>query len=191
MMGLFVLGLLIFWTSLSFWLGSIISKKFFPLKEGSEKNDYSGIARYRLIRVLITVFLFCLPILDQIIAYPKWQQLCATTGDFEWGPGMDEGKAFGREVITVSKRVTTESIFPNIKLDYRSWYIYDAKTNDLIFMKPHYSYSSKAFFSVPSSSGDAITIILPECSNHSFRYKTDDIFEKLNLTVSEQRKVLK
>jgi hypothetical protein len=49
--------------------------------------------------LLLTAFVFLLPLMDQIIAYPKWQQMCATTGDFEWGTGIDEEKAFGRELI--------------------------------------------------------------------------------------------
>jgi hypothetical protein len=51
--------------------------------------------------LVLSVLVFFAPILDQLIAYPKWQQLCKTTGDFEWGPGMDEKKAlFSQKFIT-------------------------------------------------------------------------------------------
>ena len=113
------------------------------------------------------MLIILLPFIDQLIAYPKWQQMCATAGDFEWGPGMDEKKAFGRDVVFVSERVTTTSIFPNIKIDYTGFYIYDAKTQELIFKKPHYKYSAEAFIFIPSDSGDRTALFLPTCESNS------------------------
>lgn len=187
MMGLFVLGLLIFWTSLAFWLGSIISKKFFPLKEGSENNGFSGIARYRLIRVFITVFLFFLPVLDQIIAYPKWQQLCATTGDFEWGPGMNEEKAFGRDLIVYGS-IHRMTIFPNIHVTYFSRQLKDSQTGELILNMPHASYyKAEGMFYIPSGSGDKDAILLSGCTTMDKGEEVTSYLNKFNLKVIEYK----
>jgi hypothetical protein len=108
---------------------------------------------------------------------------------------MDEKKAFGREVVVVNERVTTTTIFPNIKVDYRGQYVYDAKTDELILKKPHYFYKAEGMFYIPSDSGDKAALFLPSCSNHSFVYhswfKAEAWLQKLNLTVIEEKRVLR
>lgn len=187
--GLFVLGVICIWIVLAFKLSGWISNKHF--RQGTTSKT--------ILRVLLTCLLILLPFIDQLIAYPKWRQMCATTGDFEWGPNMDEKKAFGRDVVVVNERVTTTTIFPKIKVDFRGQYVYDAKTQELILKKPHYSYDAKGMFYIPSDSGDKAALFLPSCSNYSFVYyrsiyvgaKPNDLSEKLNLTVIEEKEVLK
>ena len=150
MMGIFILGILALWLWFAVWAAKKLNH-YLWLR--ADAQPIRALAR-KITAVLLTMLIILLPFIDQLIAYPKWQQMCATTGDFEWGPGMDEKKAFGREVVFVSERVTTTSIFPNIKIDYTGFYIYDAKTQELIFKKPHYKYSAEAFIFIPSDSGD-------------------------------------
>ncbi len=190
MMGIFVLILLGLWGWFAVWLGKLLSRTVFAR---FTTNTATGEATKKasLITLLLIACVLLLPVLDQLIAYPKWQQLCATTGDFEWGPGMDEEKAFGREVVYVSKRVTTKTIFPNIKIDYTGFYIYDAKTQELIFKKPHYRYSAKGFFYLPSSSGNKSAMFLPTCKDYKYMTKSDDLIKRLELKQLEYKGVLK
>lgn len=193
MLGIFVIILMFLWAWLSVGLGSFLSKFFKRFTTNAQTGAPNG--WHTPIKLLCIVFAFLLPFMDQLIAYPKWQQLCATTGDFEWGPNMDEKKAYGREVNVVNERVTTTTIFPNIKVDYRGQYVYDAKTEELIFKKPHYSYKAEGMFYIPSDSGDKAALFLPSCSNHSFVYhswfKAEAWLQKLNLTVIEEKRVLR
>lgn len=195
--GIFVLILLALWGWFALWLGKLISRLFarFTLnKDTGQPNLW-----HTPVKVSCIVFAFLLPFMDQLIAYPKWQQMCATTGDFEWGPGMDENKAFGRDVVIENERVTTTTIFPNIKVDYRGQYVYDAKTQELILKKPHYSYHAEGMFYIPSDSGDKKALFLQSCSNYSFVYyrtiivgaTPNDLSKKLHLTIIEENEVLK
>jgi hypothetical protein len=188
MIGLFVIGLLGLWVWFVFWAGKVITKLIFKNrnKEVIANATYSLRLAHGLTRALLTFILLLLPFLDQVIAYPKWQQLCATTGDFEWGPGMDEKKAFGREVIAKSEQTKTD-IFPNIKVEYSSLSIYDAKTQELIFKKPHYAYSARAFMYLPSGSGNKSAPFLPSCATYGLH--GENWQKKLHLTeISEQGK---
>jgi hypothetical protein len=194
--GLFILGMLGLWAWFALWLSGVIAKFVFAKRLSTASENAGGLslpltAMRVAVRFILALLLITLPFIDQLIAYPKWQQLCKTTGDFEWGPGMDEKTAFGREVLVVNERVTSQTIFPNIKIDFSGWYVYDAKTQELIFKKPHYSYSAEAFLYIPSDSGNRNAIFLPECNDYTFFRKDDDIFEKLNLTQVEHKGVLK
>ena len=91
----------------------------------------------------------------------------------------------------LNERVTTTTIFPNIKVDYSGWYVYDSKTQELIFKKPHYQYSAAAFLYLPSDSGNKTALFLPTCKNYAHFLKSDDILKKLNLTVVNDKQVLK
>jgi len=196
MMGVFILGLLGLWLWFAIWLANKLSSYLW--RHNTTQSTVIALAR-NVTTIVLLLLLFLLPFIDQIIAYPKWQQLCSTTADFEWGPGMDEKKAFGRDVVVVNERVTTTTIFPNIKVDYRGQYVYDAKTQELILRKPHYSYKANGMFYLPSSSGNKAALFLPSCSNYSYVYyrtiyvgaKPNDLSKKLNLTVIEEKEVLK
>ncbi|MEI2614469.1 MAG: hypothetical protein V9G21_05355 [Methylotenera sp.] len=187
MLGLFVLGILGLWLWFAIWLAKKLNNYLWRKADAQPTN----VLARKITAVLLTMLVILLPFIDQIIAYPKWQQMCATTGDFEWGPNMDEKKAFGREVTLVNERVTTTTIFPNIKVDYSGWYVYDSKTQELIFKKPHYQYSAAAFLYLPSDSGNKTALFLPTCKNYAHFLKSDDILKKLNLTVVNDKQVLK
>lgn len=185
MSGIFLIIFLLAWSAASVGLGSLLSKFFKRFTTNTQTGAPNG--WQAPVRFLMIAFVFLLPVLDQLIAYPKWQQLCATTGDFEWGPGMDENRAFGREVIFVSERVTTTTIFPNIKIDYTGFYIYDAKTQELIFKKPHYQYSAEALFYIPSGSGNKTALFLPTCESNS----NANFVKTLQLNQLEYKAILK
>ena len=185
MLGIFLIILMLLWAWLSVGVGSLLSKFFKRFTTNAQTGAPNG--WHTPVKLLCIAFAFLLPFMDQLIAYPKWQQLCATTGDFEWGPSMDEKKAFGRDVVFVSERVTTTTIFPNIKIDYTGFYIYDAKTQELIFKKPHYQYSAEALFYIPSGSGNKTALFLPTCESNS----NANFVKTLQLNQLEYKAILK
>lgn len=187
MIGLFVLGMLGLWLWISIWAAGKLNKYLWRSADAQLKATFAR----KITAGLLSILFIFLPFIDQLIAYPKWKQLCSTTGDFEWGPGMDEKKAFGREVVYVSERVTTTTIFPNIKIDYAGFYVYDAKTKELIFKKPHYKYSAEAFLYLPSDSGDKTAIFLQACENYTFMTKKDSLLKALQLNQLEYKAILK
>lgn len=188
MIGLFVIGLFILWCWFALWLGRILANyliSLFTLQKLASSPFLQSSVGW-LGRVLLTFFVFSLPFIDQLIAYPKWQQLCSTTGDFEWGPGMDEKKALGRELILFATTHET-TIFPNIHVTYLSKQFKDAQTGELILNMPHAAYSASGMFYLPSSSGSRSAIFLNKCRTKYKSQKVMDYLNQFNLKVVEDR----
>jgi hypothetical protein len=181
MIGIGFFILIFIWGWVALWVGRKLSgfSFFTRLTINSETGQSTGWDFP--VKALLVSLVFLLPMADQIIAYPQWQQLCSHTGDFDYGSGMDEKKAFGRKVRTVFEEHET-TIFPFIKVSYSSKQIFDANTDELIFEKPHYQYSAQAFFYLPSSSGDKTAPLLSTCADFRFMTRNDSIYKKLNLT---------
>lgn len=174
------IGLIIFiliWGSAAVWLGKLLSRTVF-VRFTTNSTTGKPSAKGDLIKFMLIAFVFLLPILDQIIAYPKWQQLCATTGDFEWGLGMNERTAVGREV-TAKYEYHRTTIFPNIKVEYSSESIFDAKTHELIYRKPHFRYSARAFMYLPAGSGNKSASFLTSCVDYSVMVNGEDFSRKI------------
>ena len=169
MMGIGILIFLIIWAGLSLLIALFISKRLlrrFTTNIGTGRATNKGI----LFILVLSVLVFFAPILDQLIAYPKWQQLCATTGDFEWGPGMDEKKAFGRDYYGESE-TTQFTIFPNVRVYAESAKLFDANSDELLFMQPHYKFHASAMIKVPDASGGNPAIFLPTCASYGLNGK--------------------
>ncbi len=175
--GLFVLVVIGIWFVLAFKFSGWISNKYF--KQGTTSR--------MTIRVLLTCFLIILPFMDQLIAYPKWQQMCKTTGDFEWGPNMNEKTALGRELIVFSS-IHETTTFPNIHVTYFSRQFKDAQTGELVLNMPHASYyKAKGMFYLPSDSGDNQAIFLSECTTKDKDQKIINYLNQFNLKVVEYK----
>lgn len=183
MIGIFVLGLLVLWLWFAIWASKKLNNH---LWRKADAQPTKGLARM-ITAVLLTMLVILLPFIDQLIAYPKWQQLCSTTGDFEWGPGMDEKKAFGRELIVFSDTHET-TIFPNIHVTYFSRQFKDAQTGELILNMPHASYyKAKGIFYLPSGSGDDRAIFLTRCTTKDKDQKVINYLSQFNLKVIEYK----
>lgn len=177
MIGIFVLGLLVLWLWFAIWASKKLNNHLWR-KAGAQP---AGAFAQKISVVLLTVLVILLPFIDQIIAYPKWQQLCSTTGDFEWGPGMDEKKAFGRDYY--GKHETTEfTIFPNIKVSATSAKVLDAITDELLFTQPHYKYQAEALIYIPSDSGNKNAALLNTCASYGLSGKNYEKTLQLNWT---------
>ncbi len=185
MSGIFLIIFLLIWGAISFGLGSLLSWLFKRFNTNAQTVEPSG--WQTIVKFLMIAFLFLLPVMDQLIAYPKWQQLCATTGDFEWGPEMDEKKAFGRELIVFGNSHET-TIFPNIHVTYFSRQFKDAQTGELILNMPHASYyKARGIFYLPSGSGDNRAIFLSECTTNDKDQKVINYLSQFNLKVIEYK----
>lgn len=163
MIGLGILLFLCIWGVIAFVIANLLCKTLFRrFTKDAETGETTN--KGVLLIFLLGALVFISPILDQLIAYPKWQQLCATTGDFEWGPGMDEKRAFGREYKADFKDEEF-NIFPNVTVTTTGVYLYDAHNKELIFKIPHYEYSANAMFRFPTAAGGNPAIFLTSCSN--------------------------
>ena len=183
MIGLFVLGMLGLWAWFAIWAAGKLSKYFW---RNANTQSIATVGR-RLTTLILTVLVILLPFWDQLIAYPKWQQLCATTGDFEWGQGMDEKKAFGRELVVYSTTHET-TISPNIHVTYFSNQFKDAKTGELVLNMPHADYyKANGLFYLPSSSGDNRAIFLSTCYTSYKSKKISNYLNQFNLKVVEDK----
>lgn len=184
MMGLFILGLLGLWLLFAIWLANKLTNYLW--RNNRSQTTVITLARNLTKIVLVPLFIL-MPFWDQLIAYPKWQQLCSTTADFEWGPGMDEKKAFGRELIVYSEGHET-TIFPNIHVTYFSNQFKDAKTGELVLNMPHADYyKAKGIFYLPSSSGDNRAIFLSTCYTSYKSQKINNYLNQFNLKVVEDK----
>ncbi len=181
MIGIGFFILIFIWGWVALWVGRKLSGfSFFTRLMVNAQTGQPTVWDFP-VKALLVALVFLLPLADQIIAYPQWQQLCSHTSDFEYGPGMDEKKAFGRRVRTkVEYHKTT--IFPDIKVEYSSDYIFDAKTDELILKKPHYRYSANAFFYLPGSSGDKSAPLLRSCVSYGYIENGQNLLKKLYLT---------
>lgn len=189
--GIFVLGILGLWVWFAIWLSGVIAKRIFTKKLASNENVSNSPASHTavrsMVRLILALLLIILPFIDQLIAYPKWQQLCSTTGDFEWGPGMDEKKAFGRELVVYGTTHET-TIFPNIHVTYFSRQFKDAQTGELVLNMPHASYyKARGVFYIPSDSGDNRAIFLSECTTKDKSQKVINYLSQFNLKVVEYK----
>lgn len=183
MIGLGILIILCIWGLISLFLAWIIFKVADSFKTSPELDSASrGSAWHKFKRFLIQLFLasliFVLPVVDQITAYPKWQELCATTDDFEWGPGINKKNALGREV-TAKYEYHHTTIFPGIRVEYSEKNVYDARTDELLYSKPHFSYSARALIFLPSSSGDKSAPFLPSCVDYSVMVNGQDLYREI------------
>lgn len=164
MIGIGILFFLAIWVGLSLLIALFVGKRLlrrFTTDIETARTTNKGV----FFILVLSVLVFFAPILDQLIAYPKWQQLCKTTGDFEWGSGMDEQKVFGREYFSENK-TTMFTIFPNIKVEVMSSKLIDASSGELLFIQPHYHFSATAMLKVPDASGGNPAIFLPTCATY-------------------------
>jgi hypothetical protein len=187
--GLFILGMLGLWAWFALWLSGVIAKFVFAKRLSTASENAGGLslpltAMRVAVRFILALLLITLPFIDQLVAYPKWQQLCKTTGDFKWGPGMDERKAFGRELVSFMS-IHDITIFPNIYATYYSRQYKDSTTGELILVTPHFSYNSATgMFYLPSDSGNRNAIFLTSCAPYS---DDKNILNRFNLKVIEYK----
>jgi hypothetical protein len=178
------IGLIIFvciWGAIAISIGAKLSNiKLFSTVTKNKETGRPTLEHF-LLRCLFVALVFLLPLIDQIIAYPKWRQLCEHSEDYEFGPNMDAKKAFGREVYLKFEH-PEKNIFPAVHVSYTVKYVLDAKTNQLILKKPHFNYHARAFLGLPLSSGDYPALLLQGCvENYAIMDNGENLMKKLQL----------
>lgn len=93
------IGLLIFiliWGSVSIGLGKLLSRKVLT-RYTTDLTTLKSTIRGDLITFFLSALIFLLPIADEIISYPSYYKMCEDAGKYQFAPGMDEKKVFGRD----------------------------------------------------------------------------------------------
>jgi len=182
MLGIFVLGMAGLWLWFTFWLGRVISKSLLE-ESRSGRSSSASIIRY-FAHGLITVLVLVLPFIDQLLAYPKWQQLCSTTSDIEWAENINKEQVSGKTLVEILEEHET-IIFPRLHVRYNSIKFEDVETGEIVAVMPHVSFHRpKSFFELPSAAGGgAGAIFLDSCSTSSKGKVVIRFLEKNKLTV--------
>jgi hypothetical protein len=170
------IGLIIFiliWGSIAVWLGRLLSRIVFA-RFTSNANTGQPSTKGSLITFLLIVFVFLLPIADEIISYPSYYKLCEDGGKYEFALGMDEKKAFGRQ-HQVKLETKLMRLFPDFHIlssseDARSGVVIqltkrkviDIVTNEVILTSDDVV-PIHSFFAIPWDGG-RIPWVLQECS---------------------------
>lgn len=112
MSGIFLIIFLLVWGAVAVLLGNWLSKLFKRFTTNAQTGT-TNLAHYPLKGLLIAV-VFLLPIADEIIAYPRYYQMCEGAG-YKFALGMDAKKAFRRPYYAKSEYEVMR-LFPNSHL---------------------------------------------------------------------------
>lgn len=114
MTGIALIVFIFIWGSIAVWLGRILSRKILTHLTGNtatgKLNKRSG-----LITFLTIAFVFLLPLADEIISYPSYYKMCEDGGKYQFAPGMDEKKVFGRKYRTKVEEEKLVRLFPTFQ----------------------------------------------------------------------------
>lgn len=182
MIFVFIWGLIALLLSKMLWklIGSF--KRRLQL-ENSAENSSRQHSISLLLQIALAVLIFVLPLADEIIAYPKYYQLCSEAGSFQFGPGMDAHKAHGREVYQVYDheylilfpqfRSLLASEIPQYQnvskksgviVEKRLFRYIDTSTGELVLSNKSFNPVS-SFFAIRWD-GNKIPWLLKECGSH-------------------------
>ena len=199
MLGIGLVVVLLVWAVVSLWIGSLLGRWLLcaiKLPRNSENLVWTF-----LLNLVFASLVFVLPIADEIIAYPRLQQLCEGSGKHQFGPGMDERKVLGREVyplrieeyiilfptvhtltkIELQNRANEQKMSGVVVIKTIDKNI-DIKTGELILsiktVKP-----ISSLFAIPTASGNRATWILNECGFFGFTNgkKNPEFYKSLQL----------
>lgn len=181
MTGIALMIFLLIWGLIALWLSKVLwrlinSFKKQPRLENEAKASSLQNSRTKLLQLALAALIFMLPVADEIISYPTYYKMCEDGGKYQFAPGMDAKKVFGREYYATSDYELTR-LFPDfnnllhmddqnsgvvIQIDKTK--IIDTNTGEILLesvgFKPIHS-----FFAIPWD-GKRIPWLLQECGNH-------------------------
>jgi hypothetical protein len=157
MIGLMIFGTISLWLVIAITLG-VVLPKWFGLK---------SYWRWMVSMVLIPLFAFA-PVADEVIAAPQIWRMCDSVHGYQFVNGMDEKKAYGRNVYYRSRESNVEDIFPpTVKVTLREGGYFDFDTEEPIL----YRYSlhvKRGWLGMPAgSSGNTMAVLLNGCNSNS------------------------
>jgi hypothetical protein len=173
------IGLIIFvciWGAIAIWIGAKLSN--FKLFTRYTQNAETGIPTWRdlPVKVGLIIFIFFLPLADEILSYPAYHKLCENGGKYQFAPGMDERKVFGRYYRTKVVEEKLIRLFPDFQtipaseansygvvIKATKIHLIDDKSNEVLLVSEGFKPIRSAF--AISWDGSRITWLLHECSN--------------------------
>ena len=203
MSGIFLIIFLLVWGAVAVLLGSLLSRLIKRLTTNTQTGAPN--AWRTPLKLLLIVLVFLLPIADEIVAYPRYYQMCEAAGKYEFAPGMDVFKASEREVF-ISETYDYILLFPhfetlltgsvpqqrNVKKDsgviveQATIRYMDATTRELVLT---YKWIDPiaSFFAI-NWNGKQITWLLRRCDNGGTTdgKPSSDFFRDLKLTISDE-----
>lgn len=148
--GLMLFGAVGIWMALSVaigsWLGGFVSAWYWRL----------------VARVALVPLVFFAPVADEIIAWPKMQELCRGTDKYHFATGVNEQSAYGRTVYYRNgyREIRTLVAGPRVRIE-RGDYL------DVTTKQPILSYYTveplSSMFAFPDAGGSRNTWILKSC----------------------------
>lgn len=175
MIGLGILFFLAIWAVLSLLIARLLSKKLLT-RFTTDATTGNTSSKGTFITLLLSVLVFFAPIADEIISYPSYYQMCQAAGKYEFAPGMDEKKVFGREYRIEEEDKKLIRLFPTFQTllpeDNRNFGVVieatklkliDDKTNETLLTTPT-NKPLRSFFALPWD-GKRIPWLLHECSD--------------------------
>jgi hypothetical protein len=128
------------------------------------------------VKAVLIIFVFVLPLADEILSYPAYHKLCDKGGKYQFASGIDERKVFGRYYRTKVVEEKLISLFPDFQTlraneSYKFGVIIkatkiqliDDKSNEALLVSEGYE-PIRSTFAIPWD-GSRITWLLHECSN--------------------------
>jgi hypothetical protein len=149
MIGLLFFGVIGLWIAFAIWLGLKLPQWF--------KWKWSAFAS----ALLIPLILFA-PVIDEVIAYPQMQALCAKGG---YELAMDEKSAQGRTIYNYSNLEPVQ-FWPSVEAQRLHVSYADATTHEPVIEGYGFIRASNGFLGIPAgSSGNKMTLLLGTCAS--------------------------
>ncbi|CAG0990221.1 hypothetical protein MTYP_02243 [Methylophilaceae bacterium] len=149
MIGIIFITALIVWALIALGLSKLlwVIFRFFvnPSQKGIEvaQSPWQTL-RNAVLQLLLAMVIFFSPITDEIVAYPKYLEMCQEAGKYEFASSMDSKNAYGREYVMKFKDEKLVSLFPEVReltnnkkpnsasVKKITVHLIDANTNELI-----------------------------------------------------------
>lgn len=120
MIGIIFIAALVIWALIALGLSKLlwVIFRFFVdrSQKGNGKETSSGhTLRNATLQLMLAVVIFFLPITDEIVAYPKYSEMCQEAGKYQFAPSMDARNAYKREYVMRFKGEKLISLFPKVQ----------------------------------------------------------------------------
>lgn len=180
MSGIFLIIFLLVWGAVAVLLGSLLSRLIKRLTTNTQTGVPNG--WQTPVKFLMIALVFFLPIADEIISYPRYYQMCQDAGKYEFAPGMDAKKVFGRYFRMEFENEKLIGLFPNyhqVTQDVRTLKSFTVKemnvnlvdiSTDEIILKSKIVVPVASFAAIPWN-GERYTWLLHSCTTENEKSK--------------------
>lgn len=149
MIGIIFITALVVWALIALGISKLLWVVFRFFVDTSPKTNDNGSSsgqklRNATLQLILAVIIFFLPITDEIVAYPKYSEMCQEVGKYQFGLNMDAKNAYKREYVMRFKGEKLISLFPKVQelgndekpnsasVKQTTVHLIDANSNELI-----------------------------------------------------------